>query len=344
MIAALEYVGPKYRVVTGITMSTCLAIGKTLLGLIAWMEPYWRHLILIIYLPLFVFVIYFWIAPESVRWLISKGRYQDALDILKEAAEINGRFLKENTIKDFTDVKDIETKEEDSSEQWLVCLVFKHKPILFRCVVTPIWWISSILMYYGLTICSIGISGNKYLNFSATIAIEIPGYWIAVLLLDRIGRKAVLVTGFWITGACQVAFIFISKGEFRNYWLSLSVYLIGKMCIAGVSTSLYVYTAELFPTRFRSSLLSYCSMMGRVGGILAPLMPGLAAVVWEHLPFLVFGVLALVSGLLVLLAPETLGAPLPDSMEEAEELGKEAPGFKQHLRTLVFRSQSYTIR
>ncbi|XP_063362891.1 solute carrier family 22 member 6-like [Cydia amplana] len=220
-------------------MSTCLAIGKTILGPIAWMEPYWRHLILIIYLPLFVFVIYFWIAPESVRWLISKGRYQEALDILKEAAEINGRSLREKTINDF------------------------------------------------------------------------KGDWCLIL---------------------------------GNYWLSLSVYLIGKMCIAGVASALYVYTAELFPTRYRSSLLSYCSMIGRVGGILAPLMPGLAAVVWLHLPFLVFGVLALVSGLLVLLAPETLGAPLPDSMEEAAELGKEAPTVMQHLRTLVFRSKSYTIR
>ncbi|XP_063362770.1 organic cation transporter protein-like [Cydia amplana] len=339
-ILAVEYVGPKYRVATGVTMSTCLAIGQTLLGVIAWTEPYWRHLILMLYLPQFIFVVYFWIAPESVRWLISKGRYEEALKILKKAAKMNGSALSERTLKEFSELKDVVTKEKDTTEPWLICLVFRHKPILLRCLVTPVWWITCILMYYGLTISSVGISGNRYVNYSACNAIEIPGYWTAVLLLNRIGRKAVLAAGFLISGACQIAFIFVSDG---NYWLSLTVYLVGKMCVSGVITSLYVYTAELYPTRYRSSLFAYSSMIGRVGGILAPLMPGFAAVVWVHLPFLVFGVLALVSGLLVLLAPETLGTPLPDSMEEAAELGRESPVL-QWLKTLMFRSKSYTIK
>ncbi|XP_063362771.1 solute carrier family 22 member 3-like [Cydia amplana] len=315
-VLAVEYVGPKYRMFTGASISTSLAVGEILLGFIAWLQPYWRHLILILYVPEFIFIIYIWIAPESVRWLMSKGRYDEALKILKKVAEVNGKTLSEKTLKEFSEVK-VETKEI-ASEPWLVCLIFKHKAVLLRCLITPIWWLTSILMYYGLTIASVGISGNKYLNYTTSVAVQVPGYWAAVLLMDRIGRKALVSTGFLISGACQIAFIFIPEG---NYWLSLSVYLIGKMFIAGVTTSLYVYTAELYPTRHRTSLLAFSSMIGRVGGILAPLMPGLAAVVWVHLPFLVFGVLALVSGLLVLLAPETLGAPLPDSMDEAAELG-----------------------
>lgn len=46
---------------------------------------------------------------------------------------------------------------------------------------------------------------------------------------------------------------------------------------------------------------------------------------WEQLPFVLFGGLALISGALVLAAPETLGAKLPDTMEEAARLGKKAP-------------------
>ncbi|XP_047990560.1 organic cation transporter protein-like [Leguminivora glycinivorella] len=317
-VLAVEYVGPKYRMFTGATISTSLAVGEILIGFMAWLQPYWRHLILILYMPEFIFITYIWIAPESVRWLISKGRYEEALTILEKAAKTNGKVLSEKTLKEFSDVKPIESKEK-ASEPWLICQIFKHKTILLRCLITPIWWLTSILMYYGLTIASVGISGDKYVNYTASVAVQVPGYWAAVLLMDRIGRKALVSTGFLISGACQIAFIFVPGG---NYWLSLSVYLIGKMCIAGVTTSLYVYTAELYPTRYRTSLLAYSSMIGRVGGILAPLMPGLAAVVWEQLPFVVFGALALVSGMLVLLAPETLGAPLPDSMEEAADLGR----------------------
>ncbi|XP_063359001.1 organic cation transporter protein-like [Cydia amplana] len=83
-ILALEYVRPKYRVVTGVTISTCGAVGEIILGLIAWTEPYWRHLILMIYVPQLLFIIYFWIAPESIRWLMSKGRYDESLAIKKK--------------------------------------------------------------------------------------------------------------------------------------------------------------------------------------------------------------------------------------------------------------------
>lgn len=42
----------------------------------------------------------------------------------------------------------------------------------------------------------------------------------------------------------------------------------------------------------------------------------------ERVQLVLFSVLALVSGALMLLMPETLGTKLPDTMEEAANLGK----------------------
>lgn len=42
---------------------------------------------------------------------------------------------------------------------------------------------------------------------------------------------------------------------------------------------------------------------------------------FEELPFVLFGSFAVLSGLLLLLTPETLGTRLPDTMEEAEDIG-----------------------
>lgn len=39
--------------------------------------------------------------------------------------------------------------------------------------------------------------------------------------------------------------------------------------------ALYVYTAELFPTRARQRLLAACSTLGRMGAIISPLTPAL---------------------------------------------------------------------
>lgn len=46
---------------------------------------------------------------------------------------------------------------------------------------------------------------------------------------------------------------------------------------------------------------------------------------WEHLPFILFGDIALISVALVLVAPETLGAKLADTMEDAARLGRKTP-------------------
>lgn len=48
-------------------------------------------------------------------------------------------------------------------------------------------------------------------------------------------------------------------------------------CIAMVITSVYVYTTELYPTKYRHSLFAFSSMVGRIGSVLAPLTPAMVS-------------------------------------------------------------------
>jgi OCT family organic cation transporter-like MFS transporter 4/5 len=48
--------------------------------------------------------------------------------------------------------------------------------------------------------------------------------------------------------------------------------LIGKFFISIVLAIAYSFTAELFPTEIRSSMIGLCSTSGRIGGILAPIL------------------------------------------------------------------------
>lgn len=211
-IAAMEYVGPEKRVVAAATMSTCIALGSVLKGFLAWTGPSWRHLVLIVNAPFFTIFLYWWMAPESFRWLMSKGRYKDAKKLLKEAAETNGNVLCDNTLRCIS-IQNKETTKKDDSEPCLVVLVFKHKIILLRCLLTPMLWTTTLFIFYGLMMSSVGISGNKFLNFSAVAAAGIPGYWTAALLLNKIGRKPSLIAAYWICGTCQIAYILMPDGK-----------------------------------------------------------------------------------------------------------------------------------
>ncbi|XP_026744636.1 organic cation transporter protein-like [Trichoplusia ni] len=323
-ILMMELVGPKYRVAIGAALNTGFALGQVTMGLIAWVVPNWRKLTLALYIPQFITIAYYWLISESVRWYMSKGRFDESEALLKKVAHVNGKEISEKTLAALREAAaeklQNETITHNGNEPWLIVQVFRHKRVLVRVLVSPVWWITTTFIYYGLSINAVNMSGNRYLNYVAVAAVEIPGYWIAFVLMNVIGRRPVLASAYLVCAACQIAYIFIPTDM---YAVSLTVYLIAKCAIAMVVTSVYVYTSELYPTKHRHTLFAYSSMMGRIGSMLAPLTPAFGAQWFEELPFVLFGSFALLSGILIFATPETLGTKLPDTLEQADNLGKD---------------------
>lgn len=79
----------------------------------------------------------------------------------------------------------------------------------------------------------------------------------------------------------------------------------------------------MLPTLIRSGGVGTFSTFSRFGALLAPFVP-LLKVVYEFLPLLLFGIVAFISGVLAGFLPETLGKKLPDTIEEAENIGKKS--------------------
>jgi len=78
----------------------------------------------------------------------------------------------------------------------------------------------------------------------------------------------------------------------------------------------------MYPTEIRSTAVGTSSLCGRIGGILAPQIASLSSV-YTPLPLIIMGSGSLVGGILVyLFLPETLGKKLPESMDDALQLGK----------------------
>lgn len=78
----------------------------------------------------------------------------------------------------------------------------------------------------------------------------------------------------------------------------------------------------MLPTLIRSGGVGAFSTFSRSGALLAPFVP-LLMFIFDFLPLLLFGVVAFTAGILsAMFLPETLGQKLPETIEEAENVGK----------------------
>ncbi|KAL4711037.1 hypothetical protein ACJJTC_018002 [Scirpophaga incertulas] len=320
-VLAVELVGPKGRVFGNTMINVVYVCGLMTLSGLAWALQSWRTLLQIVYTPaLFVFS-YLWILNESVRWLLSKGRSEEAVRILNKAAKLNNVELSEELLAPlytYDKVPLTDNTNNEVNQQSTFYQVIKSSIIMKRVVVCSFLWITCTFVYYGLSINSVSLAGNKYVNFILVVFVEIPANFVCLLVLDRFGRKKTLIITYILSACLCISLSFLPK---ESTWWALFIYLSGKFSITISYSSVYIYVSEVFPTSLRQSLLAVCSSIGRVGSTLAPLTP-LLALYYDNLPAIFFGTMALIASILVFTLPETINLPLPDTIEEAEALSK----------------------
>ncbi|XP_013183648.1 organic cation transporter protein isoform X2 [Amyelois transitella] len=316
-VLAMELVGPKGRVFVSLLFNTMFITGGVCVTLLSWYLENWRYLVFLIYTPSVFIFVYIWMLTESFRWYFSKGRYEEGLNVLMKSEKVNKvsvpRDHYEQVEKHATQQRDARKFETLESNQSSFMQMFTSLMIWKRLFICSFLWISSTLVYYGLSINAIELSGNSYLNYIVVLIIEAPANVCKLIFLDRFGRKKVIATAFFLTALILINYGFVPAGV-----LSLVMYLGGKFFITLAYNSLYVFAAEVFPTNYRTTLLAMCSTIGRIGSTVAPQTPLLARF-YEYLPTMLFGIMAGLSAFLVLLLPETNNMKLPDSLREAQE-------------------------
>lgn len=99
--SGVEMVGPEKREMSGIVLNYFYSVGEAIVGLISWLYRDWRSLQLWVSVPPLLFIGYYWLVPESVRWLLARKDYRKANKIIKKAAHINGVELSDDVIQTF---------------------------------------------------------------------------------------------------------------------------------------------------------------------------------------------------------------------------------------------------
>ncbi|KAH8306182.1 hypothetical protein KR018_003604, partial [Drosophila ironensis] len=320
-VIGLEMVGSSYRLFAGVTMQMFFSVGFMLTAGFAYYIHDWRWLQIALTLPGLLFICYYWIIPESARWLLLKGRKDEAFVIIEKAAKENRVEIPSEIYEQLVDEVAEKKKQDEltASQPAATVLDLLRYPNLRRKTLLIFFdWFVNSGVYYGLSWNTNNLGGNQLVNFMVSGAVEIPGYVLLLFTLNRWGRRSILCGTMLIAGLSLLATIFVPSDM---NWLIIACAMIGKMAITSSYGTIYIFTAEQFPTVVRNVGLGASSMIARVGGILAPYLK-LLGEIWRPLPLIICGVLSLTAGLMSLLLPETLNKPMPETIEDGENFGK----------------------
>ncbi|XP_074649098.1 organic cation transporter protein-like [Tubulanus polymorphus] len=340
-VMAMEMIGPSARTTTGILYQGWFALGFMLLPGIAYFIRDYDYLLLVSSSPNIIFLSYYWILPESPRWLLSNGREAEAENIILKVAKMNGveytpyltvagelDCVKSHHINNHDDVTNDELCSKLDGNETVAAPPISAKYTVLDLVRTPNmrkktlnicfnWFVNS-LVYYGLSMLGSQLAGNLYLNTFIFGAIEIPAYLLIILIINKVGMRWPLA-GCLILGGVVCLAVTALPHDYKSVKTALA--MIGKFAISASFGIIYVFSAELFPTVVRNVGVGSGSMCARIGGVVAPFITDLNKI-WSPLPFIVFGAMSLTAGILTLLLPETHHHRLPESIADGENFGK----------------------
>ncbi|MDN5721652.1 MAG: MFS transporter [Corynebacterium sp.] len=260
--------------------------------------------------------------PESVRFLESKGRHEEAEEIVAEfeASEPTRlKFQAENADGASDSSQVLDEKQLDAAilagSDGASAPVTSIWAAPLRRRTAALWtiWFCINLSYYGAftwipsILVDQGFSLVKSFTFTLIITLaQLPGYAVAAFLIERWGRRATLAA--FLAGSAVAAGLYGPAGQ---EWQIIAAGCLLSFFNLGAWGALYAIGPELYPTTMRARGTGAATGFGRLASIIAPLIvPPL--LVFGGLPilFTLFGIAFAIAALAALALPELKGTRL----------------------------------
>jgi len=315
-ILVLEYVGPKWRTfVANMSIALFFTLAACLLPWMAiWLDD-WRLFAIVTSIPMAVAIITPCTVPESARWLVSQGKIDKAISIMKKFERINGKKVEPAIYNEFIAGCEKAQSDEDACKSYSVLDLFRTPRLRRITILLIVIWMAISLVFDG-HVRNVGTLGlDVFLTFTIACATELPADTFLTLVLDRWGRRWLAFGSMVLSGVFSLAAAGVPVGI-----PSATLAIIGRFAV-NISYNIGLqYAAELLPTVVRAQGVALIHIMGYVASIVSPFVVYLATIN-TTLPLLVLGVLGIAGGFLCLFLPETMDMDLPQTLKDGEEFG-----------------------
>lgn len=325
MTLNVEWMPIHTRAHVGTLIGYAYSLGQFLLAGVAYAVPHWRQLQLLVSVPFFAFFIYSWFFIESARWYASSGRLDLTLRALQKVARINGKpeegaklnmeVLRASLQKELT-----MGKVQASAMELLRCPTLRR---LFLCL--SMLWFATSFAYYGLVMDLQGFGVSIYLIQVIFGAVDLPAKLMSFLVINFLGRRPAQMASLLLAGICILVNAVMPRDQSI---VRTSLAVLGKGCLASSFNCIFLYTGELYPTMIRQTGLGTGSTMARVGSIVSPLV-SMTSELYPTMPLFIYGTVPVAASAVVFLLPETMGQPLPDTVQDIENRRRGKPKRQQ---------------
>lgn len=253
--------------------------------------------------------------PESVRFLESRGRHDEAertVRAFEQAADVAAPTAPSAPTATAEEARVVEEPARASVGRLFGAGMTR------RTVAIWVVWFMTNFSYYGAFVwlpsllVAAGFPLVRSFEYVLIITLaQLPGYAASAWLIERWGRRGTLAT--FLLGSA-VAASFFGFGAVSG---SVAQILVAGMALSffnlGAWGALYAVTPELYPTALRGTGAGWAAGVGRIASIAAPLsVPPLIALGGPPTLFVVFGAVFVVGAVAATLLPELRGTRLAE--------------------------------
>ncbi|CAB3245460.1 unnamed protein product [Arctia plantaginis] len=313
-IIILEFVGSQYRTwVANLILAFSFAIAGITLP---WMALYiadWRMLMWVTSAPMFIVILAPWFLPESVRWLVSRGRGNEAVTILKRIERINRTKIPDEIMDEFI-VFSNRDEVEDRQSIFSMLRSTKLRNTMIKLII--------VFMGCGCVFDGVMRLSNSFgLSFFAVFSVNEVSEFMAIVavavLLDRFGRRTSTCGPALICSTLLFIASFVRDGLPRA-GLAIAARLFSIISYTGAMQ----WCTEIIPTPFRASGVSILHMSAYLANVFSPFIV-FSDRIWSKLPLVIFNTAAFITTAVFMTLPETKGLPMPQTRADGEKIIRE---------------------